>query len=155
VPLDVAIGTFRLREAAGHPDQFEVGLRVQAPQEGRTGISRRSDNHYPHDLRVPERPPPNRPASAPGITSVARPASKVAGWFGGPPGGKSAIMPTSRPDSTAPSSGLEPLGDPDDDGGDFAEEHDQFVVEGADEPEGGEEESPDRYAGGLDREGPP
>jgi hypothetical protein len=64
-------------------------------------------------------------------------------------------MPTSRPDSTAGKHALEPLGDPEDTTGDFADEHDQFVVEGDDEPAGGEEESPDRYAGGLDREGPP
>jgi hypothetical protein len=68
-------------------------------------------------------------------------------------------MPTSRSDSTAPEtapdSGLEPLGDPDDDTGDFAGEHDQFVVGGDDEPDDGETESPDRYSGGLDREGPP
>jgi hypothetical protein len=64
-------------------------------------------------------------------------------------------MPTSRPESTTPGSGLEPLGDPDDETGDFAGEHDQFVVEGNDEPAGGEEESPGRYTGGLDGEGPP
>jgi hypothetical protein len=64
-------------------------------------------------------------------------------------------MPTSRPDSTAGNSGLEPLGDPDEETGDFAGEHDQFVVEGAEEPDGGEQESPARYAGGLDGEGPP
>jgi hypothetical protein len=64
-------------------------------------------------------------------------------------------MPTSRPDSTAPDSGLQALGDPDDDTGDFADEHDQFVVEGNEEPDGGEQESPDRYTGGLDGEGPP
>jgi hypothetical protein len=64
-------------------------------------------------------------------------------------------MPTSRPDSTARDSGLEPLGEPDEETGDFAGEHDQFVVEGTEEPDGGEQESPDRYTGGLDGEGPP
>jgi len=64
-------------------------------------------------------------------------------------------MPNSRSDSTAEKSGLEPLGDPDDDTGDFASEHEQFVVEGNDEPEGGETESPDRYDGGLAPDGPP
>ena len=48
---------------------------------------------------------------------------------------------------------LEPLGDPDDTG-DFADEHDHTIVD-SDEPDSGEEESPDRYSGGLDREGPP
>jgi hypothetical protein len=48
---------------------------------------------------------------------------------------------------------LEPLGDPDDETGDFAVEHEDFT---ADEPETEPEpESPDRYSGGLDREGPP
>jgi hypothetical protein len=64
-------------------------------------------------------------------------------------------MPTTPSDSTARRSGLEPLGDPDDDTGDFASEHEQFVVEDGEEPRGGEAESPGRYAGGLDREGPP
>lgn len=64
-------------------------------------------------------------------------------------------MPTSRSDPSARESGLEPLGEPDEDTGDFAGEHDQFVVEGNDEPDGGEKESPDRYSGGLDHEGPP
>jgi hypothetical protein len=64
-------------------------------------------------------------------------------------------MPTSPSDSTARPSGLEPLGDPDGDTGDFAEEHEQFVVEDSEEPRGEETESPDRYAGGLDHEGPP
>lgn len=48
---------------------------------------------------------------------------------------------------------LEPIGDPDDDGGDFAGEHENFTTdEPATEPE---PESPGRYSGGLDREGPP
>ncbi|GID93220.1 hypothetical protein ACFQFC_04880 [Amorphoplanes digitatis] len=58
----------------------------------------------------------------------------------------------------ATGAGLEPLGDPDEQTGDFAEEHEQFVVEKADgESDGneGERESPGRYGGGLDREGPP
>jgi hypothetical protein len=62
-------------------------------------------------------------------------------------------MQTSRP--TSSSSGIEPLGDPDDETGDFAEEHENFTVDGSDESDDGEPESPDRYAGGLDREGPP
>jgi len=50
---------------------------------------------------------------------------------------------------------LEPIGDPDDaDTGDFADEHDDTVVD-PDEPDSGETESPDRYSGGLDSEGPP
>jgi hypothetical protein len=52
-------------------------------------------------------------------------------------------------------SGLEPLGDPDDQTGDFASEHEQFVTEPDDADDRREEESPGRYAGGLDREGPP
>jgi hypothetical protein len=52
-------------------------------------------------------------------------------------------------------SGLEPLGDPDDQTGDFAGEHEQFVTEPDDADHREEEESPGRYAGGLDREGPP
>ncbi|MFI6073182.1 hypothetical protein ACIA5C_16510 [Actinoplanes sp. NPDC051343] len=48
---------------------------------------------------------------------------------------------------------LEPIGDPDDTG-DFADEHDHTVVD-PDEPDSGGTESPDRYSGGLDREGPP
>jgi hypothetical protein len=51
---------------------------------------------------------------------------------------------------------LEPIGDPDDaaETGDFADEHDHTVVD-PDEPDSGESESPDRYSGGLDGEGPP
>jgi hypothetical protein len=55
----------------------------------------------------------------------------------------------------AASSGLEPLSDPDEQPGDFAEEHEQFVVEKADDGNDGEQESPSRYGAGLDREGPP
>jgi hypothetical protein len=68
---------------------------------------------------------------------------------------------TTSDDAGSGNTGLEPLGDPDDDTGDFAGEHDQFVVEGGDEADGAAEsddaepESPGRYAGGLDREGPP
>jgi hypothetical protein len=47
---------------------------------------------------------------------------------------------------------LQPLGDPDEDIPDFAGEHERFVVEESDDADGGESESPDRYAGGLDRE---
>jgi hypothetical protein len=49
---------------------------------------------------------------------------------------------------------MEPIGDPDDDTGDFAEEHDNTEVSGSDTDDG-ETESPDRYTGGLDQEGPP
>jgi hypothetical protein len=51
---------------------------------------------------------------------------------------------------------MEPIGDPDDDGGDFAEEHedttvDERITKGDDEPE------PERSKGwsGLDKDGPP
>jgi hypothetical protein len=37
----------------------------------------------------------------------------------------------------------------------IAREHERFVVEESDDGDGGESESPERYAGGLDREGPP
>ncbi|MEU4215615.1 hypothetical protein [Actinoplanes sp. NPDC026623] len=60
-------------------------------------------------------------------------------------------MRTSEHEPTS-GGGLEPLGDPDEKAGDFAEEHDQFVVEDADD---GEQESPSRYGAGLDSEGPP
>ena len=50
---------------------------------------------------------------------------------------------------------IEPLGDPGEQTGDFADEHEQFVVDEPGEDDNGEQESPDRYAGGLDREGPP
>ncbi|WP_433303343.1 hypothetical protein ACQP2F_11750 [Actinoplanes sp. CA-030573] len=64
-------------------------------------------------------------------------------------------MPKSGPDAAA-GSDLRPLGDPDDQTGDFADEHEQFVVdEPGDESGGKETESPGDYAGGLDREGPP
>jgi len=49
---------------------------------------------------------------------------------------------------------MEPIGDPDEETGDFAEEHELTEVAG-DEPEDQEPESPDRWAGGLDTEGPP
>jgi hypothetical protein len=49
-------------------------------------------------------------------------------------------------------SGLEPLGDPSEQAGDFADEHEQFVVEEADD---GEQESPSTYGGGLESEGAP
>jgi hypothetical protein len=50
---------------------------------------------------------------------------------------------------------LEPLGDPDEDPDtDFADEHQQTVVD-ADEADDGEQESPSGWAGGLDRDGPP
>ena len=49
---------------------------------------------------------------------------------------------------------MEPIGDPGDDTGDFAEEHESTEVTSDDE-DGGETESPDRFTGGLDRDGPP
>jgi hypothetical protein len=50
---------------------------------------------------------------------------------------------------------LEPIGDPDEaPESDFADEHAQTVVD-SDEPGAGETESPDGWAGGLDRDGPP
>ena len=57
-----------------------------------------------------------------------------------------------KPENESPGTGLEALGDPDDDGGDFADEHEQFVVGDSDD---GESESPQRYTGGLDGDGPP
>ncbi|MFC7533288.1 hypothetical protein [Actinoplanes sp. GCM10030250] len=48
---------------------------------------------------------------------------------------------------------MEPIGDPDDDTGDFAEEHESTEVT-ADDPDG-ETESPSRWTGGLDTDGPP
>jgi hypothetical protein len=48
---------------------------------------------------------------------------------------------------------MEPIGDPDDDTGDFAEEHELTEVTAAEADD--EPESPDRWTGGLDREGPP
>ncbi|MEU4623460.1 hypothetical protein AB0G04_26240 [Actinoplanes sp. NPDC023801] len=48
---------------------------------------------------------------------------------------------------------MEPIGDPDEETGDFAEEHELTEVD--DEMTDDEPESPDRWAGGLDREGPP
>ena len=55
--------------------------------------------------------------------------------------------------TTSNDSKLEPIGDPDDETGDFAGEHENFTADkhGTDP----EPESPDEYAGGLDREGPP
>lgn len=47
---------------------------------------------------------------------------------------------------------LEPLGDPDDETGDFAGEHENFTTD--EPPAEPEPESPGRYSGGLDREGP-
>jgi hypothetical protein len=47
----------------------------------------------------------------------------------------------------------EPIGDPDDTT-DFSDEHADTVVD-PDEPDSGETESPGRFSGGLDREGPP
>ena len=48
---------------------------------------------------------------------------------------------------------MEPIGDPDEETGDFAEEHETTEV--TVEDEGGETESPDRWTGGMDDEGPP
>ncbi|HEY0000148.1 MAG TPA: hypothetical protein VGB74_06825 [Actinoplanes sp.] len=61
-------------------------------------------------------------------------------------------METTEHETPAAGSGLEPLGDPDDDTGDFADEHQQFVADAKDD---GESESPQRYAGGFDGDGPP
>jgi hypothetical protein len=64
------------------------------------------------------------------------------------------------PEQTSAGSGLEPIGDPDTETPDFAEEHEQFVVGGsgddsADHSGGGDDEEAGRYAGGLDGDGPP
>ena len=48
---------------------------------------------------------------------------------------------------------MEPIGDPDDQTGDFAEEHEATEV--APEDGDGETESPRRWSGGLDVDGPP
>jgi hypothetical protein len=51
---------------------------------------------------------------------------------------------------------MEPIGDPDGETGDFAEEHENTEVTTAEDGDGeGEPESPDRWTGGMDREGPP
>jgi hypothetical protein len=66
-------------------------------------------------------------------------------------------MPTTSDRVSDPARAVvEPIGDPDEagDDSDFAEEHEETVVD-PDEPDSGETESPDRYSGGLDREGPP
>jgi hypothetical protein len=55
------------------------------------------------------------------------------------------------PEHTSAGSGLEPIGDPDTETADFAEEHEQFVVGESDD----EEKEAGRYAGGLDDDGPP
>jgi hypothetical protein len=50
---------------------------------------------------------------------------------------------------------LEPIGDPDEGpGADFADEHQQTVVD-PDEAGDGEQESPSGWAGGLEHDGPP
>ncbi|PRX17225.1 hypothetical protein CLV67_1161 [Actinoplanes italicus] len=49
---------------------------------------------------------------------------------------------------------MEPIGDPDETTGDFAEEHESTEVE-QEEGDDGEPESPGRFTGGLDHEGPP
>jgi hypothetical protein len=51
---------------------------------------------------------------------------------------------------------MEPIGDPDDQTGDFAEEHE--LTEVASDEEGGDQgetESPGRFTGGMDDDGPP
>jgi hypothetical protein len=48
---------------------------------------------------------------------------------------------------------VEPIGDPDDETGDFAEEHELTEVD--DEETEHEPESPERWSGGLASEGPP
>ncbi|MEV7621765.1 hypothetical protein [Actinoplanes sp. NPDC089786] len=51
---------------------------------------------------------------------------------------------------------MEPIGDPDEETGDFAEEHEQTEVATAEQDgDDGETESPERYTGGLDGDGPP
>ena len=50
---------------------------------------------------------------------------------------------------------MEPIGDPDDDGGDFAEEHESTDVNSDEEDAAGEQESPGRFTGGLENDGPP
>ena len=50
---------------------------------------------------------------------------------------------------------LEPIGDPDEEpGSDFADEHQQTVVD-PDDSGDGEAESPRGWAGGMDDDGPP
>ena len=49
---------------------------------------------------------------------------------------------------------MEPIGDPDEELGDFAEEHELTEVAG-EEDSSGEPESPGRWTGGMDEEGPP
>ena len=51
--------------------------------------------------------------------------------------------------------GREPIGDPDGETGDFAEEHENTEVTTAEADDEGEPESPDRWTGGMNREGPP
>ena len=61
--------------------------------------------------------------------------------------------PLPCPDWRGQSSCMEPIGDPDEETGDFAEEHEQTEVSA--EEEDREPESPERYTGGLDSDGPP
>ena len=49
---------------------------------------------------------------------------------------------------------MEPIGDPDEETGDFAEEHELTEVTPEDGDDG-ETESPARWSGGLDQDGPP
>ncbi|MEU4422077.1 hypothetical protein AB0F81_15740 [Actinoplanes sp. NPDC024001] len=49
---------------------------------------------------------------------------------------------------------MEPIGDPDEETGDFAEEHELTEVETEEEGDG-ETESPERWTGGMDQDGPP
>ncbi|WP_229071000.1 hypothetical protein [Actinoplanes sp. DH11] len=48
---------------------------------------------------------------------------------------------------------MEPIGDPDEEVGDFAEEHE--LTEVSDEEKDGEPESPERFTGGAGTDGPP
>lgn len=48
---------------------------------------------------------------------------------------------------------MEPIGDPDEEVGDFAEEHETTEV--SQEERDREPESPERFTGGLDEDGPP
>lgn len=50
---------------------------------------------------------------------------------------------------------MEPIGDPDDETGDFAEEHENTEVTTAEDDDEAEPESPARWTGGMEREGPP
>lgn len=50
---------------------------------------------------------------------------------------------------------MEPIGDPDEEVGDFADEHEQTEVTPAEDDDEGETESPRRWTGGMEDDGPP